>query len=66
MFAKYNTELFPIVKVDLSGTIKSDDDFADFTNNWLNLYNNERNFTFEFDIIMNGILLLNLIQKMLD
>jgi hypothetical protein len=49
MFAKYNTELFPIVKVDLSGTIKSDDDFADFTNNWLNLYNNERDFTFEFD-----------------
>ena len=34
----YDLSEFPIVKVDISGSILNDDDFNDFTSKWLNIY----------------------------
>ena len=42
---------FPIIKVDLSGNINTDDDFQNFTSQWLDLYKYKQNFEFEFDKI---------------
>lgn len=55
MFAKYNYDNFPLVKVDLSGTIVSNEDFNNFTQKWLELYNNKQNFEFIFDTKYCGL-----------
>ena len=48
MFAEYNYESFPIVKVKLNH-VENDDDFDDFLQKWLDLYIQQRDFTFIFD-----------------
>ena len=48
MFANYNYEKFPIVNVSL-GSIDSDNDFKEFTDKWLELYDNKKKFSFIFD-----------------
>ena len=55
MFANYNYDNFPIVKVDLSGTILSNDDFTNFTQQWLELYNKKEYFEFIFDTKKCGL-----------
>ena len=35
MFANYDYTNFPLVKIDLSGNIENNDDFLNFTNQWL-------------------------------
>lgn len=56
MFAYFNYIDFPIVKVDLSGSIKDNDDFSNFTNQWLKLYNNENYFEFIFNTYNCGLI----------
>ena len=38
MVAIYDYTNFPIIKVDLSGNINTNDDFQNFTSQWLDLY----------------------------
>tara|TARA_Y100000389_G_scaffold62068_1_gene58123 strand:- start:1960 stop:2343 length:384 start_codon:yes stop_codon:yes gene_type:complete len=56
MFAKYDYNNFPLVKIDLSGTIKNNDDFLNFTNQWLKLYNKKENFEFIFNTYYSGLI----------
>ena len=54
MFAIFHYNKFPIVKVDLSGNITTDDDFQNFTSQWLELYKLKTDFEFEFNTINTG------------
>tara|TARA_B100000963_G_scaffold143019_1_gene124514 strand:+ start:1732 stop:2115 length:384 start_codon:yes stop_codon:yes gene_type:complete len=56
MFANYNYNDFPIVKVDLSGNIENNEDFLNFTNQWLQLYNKKQEFEFIFDTYKCGLI----------
>ena len=56
MFAKFNYTNFPIVNVDLSGIILNDEDFTNFTNNWLQLYEKQEYFQFVFDTKNAGLI----------
>ena len=49
MVAIYDYTNFPLIKVDLSGSISNSSEFRSFTNPWLDLYNLKTNFEFEFD-----------------
>jgi len=49
MFAEFNHDEFPIVKVTLNDNIENREDFENFLNEWLRLYDNEEYFSFEFD-----------------
>ena len=48
MVAIYDYTNFPIIKVDLSGSISNNTDFQSFTAPWLQLYTFKNNFEFEF------------------
>ena len=54
MVAIYDYTNFPIIKVDLSGNINTNDDFQNFTSQWLDLYKYKQNFEFEFDTKNTG------------
>lgn len=54
MVAIYDYTYFPIIKVDLSGNINTNDDFQNFTTQWLDLYKLKQNFEFEFDTKNTG------------
>ena len=56
MFANYDYINFPLVKIDLSGTIKDNNDFLNFTNQWLKLYDNEITFEFIFNTYNCGLI----------
>ena len=49
MFANFDYSRFPVVLVDLSGTINNDEQFTHFTENWLKLYKDQREFEFIFE-----------------
>ena len=49
MFANFDYSAFPVVLVDLSGTINNDTQFRCFTENWLKLYEDQREFEFIFE-----------------
>ena len=49
MWANYDISNFPLVFVKFENTIKSDNDFNLFLNDWINLYNNKKDFIFIFD-----------------
>ena len=48
MFAVFNHDEFPIVKVTLNN-LENREDFENFLNEWLRLYDNNEYFGFEFD-----------------
>tara|TARA_R110002074_G_C12513198_1_gene663562 strand:- start:37 stop:471 length:435 start_codon:yes stop_codon:yes gene_type:complete len=48
MFAEYNYDFFPIIKVKLNN-VDNDNDFDNFLQSWLNLYIQQKDFTFIFD-----------------
>lgn len=48
MFAEFSLDKFPYVIVKLN-SINSDEDFKQFTQGWLALYANKKNFSFVFD-----------------
>jgi hypothetical protein len=56
MFANYDYTNFPLVKIDLSGTVKNNDDFLNFTNQWLELYDNKIYFEFIFNTYNCGLI----------
>ena len=49
MFAEYNYDEFPYVRVKFSNTIENNKDFDSFLAGWIELYNQKKNFTFIFD-----------------
>ena len=49
MWAKYNFNNFPIVKVEFDGVIEENKDFIDFINKWKRLYDEKEDFEFIFD-----------------
>ena len=54
MFAIYDYTYFPIIKVDLSGSITTNNEFTNFTSEWLNIYKYKTNFELEFNTINIG------------
>ena len=52
MFANYNYDNFPIVKVTFEEGPNSNEEFEQFTQKWLELYDKCENFTFVFDTTM--------------
>ena len=48
MFAKFNYDNFPIVHVYFSTNINNDSDFINFLNQWLELYESKKKFSFIF------------------
>ena len=49
MFAEYNHDHYPIVFVNFSESIESEDEFDQFLNEWLLLYHSQGDFSFIFD-----------------
>lgn len=49
MWAEYDHSDFPVVRVNMKGTIKDDNDFKCFLKQWINLYKEEQKFIFIFD-----------------
>lgn len=64
MFANYNYDEFPLVKVTFTGTIQSEIDFTLFKEQWLKLYDDEIDFQFEFDMKDIGMINPNYSYKM--
>ena len=50
MFAIYDYSNFPEVKVMFHGSPKDEDDFQLFTDQWLKLYEDKKEFSFLFDV----------------
>ena len=48
---QYDNSNFPLVKVKLIGDLSNDDEFNQFLNDWLTLYENQNDFTFLFDTL---------------
>ena len=48
MFAVFNRDNFPIVKVTMNGSPASDEEFDNFLNEWTKLYSEQNNFSFIF------------------
>lgn len=48
MFADFDRENFPIVKVTMNGKPESDEDFDNFLNEWTKLYEERNDFIFVF------------------
>lgn len=49
MFAEFDRNRFPLVKVTLNNTPESKEDFQSFLDQWNELYENQRDFYFLFD-----------------
>jgi len=49
MFFNFDLTNFPLVYIDLSGSINNDTEFKLFTEKWLDLYNQNQNFYFIFN-----------------
>jgi hypothetical protein len=49
MFGEYNHDHYPVIFVNFSESIESEDEFDQFLNEWLLLYHNQRDFSFIFD-----------------
>ena len=49
MFANYNYDNFPVIFVEFSENINSENEFDQFLNEWLILYHNRRDFSYIFD-----------------
>ena len=56
MFVTFDETKYPIVKVNFTGVVRDDNDFSQFTNKWLELYERNANFTFIFDTRNMGIM----------
>lgn len=55
MFAVFDHDEFPIVKVTLNN-FENREDFENFLNEWLRLYDDEEYFSFEFDTKNVGLI----------
>ena len=64
MWADYTDLGFPIVQVQMKGTIKNDKDFKHFTDKWLEYYEKKRDFVFIFDTTEVGFVSMKYAFKM--
>ena len=64
MWAEYFELGFPIVQVQMKGTIKDDEDFYNFTNGWLEYYKKKQDFVFIFDTTDVGFVNIKYAFKM--
>ena len=64
MWAEYNYSPFPIVEVHMKGTIKNDEEFEDFLNQWRQLYQRKTGFSFIFDTREVGYVKMKYALKM--
>ena len=55
MFATYDYSKFPEVKVVFNGNIQDENEYTLFTDQWLQLYEDKKDFTFLFDVENMGI-----------
>lgn len=55
-FANFNISQFPKVFVKLNKSIKSDDDYDKFTNDWLNLYKKQKYYNLVIDTTQTGLI----------
>lgn len=56
MFVTFDETEYPIVKVNFTGVVRDDNDFSQFTDKWLELYERNANFTFIFDTRNMGMM----------
>ena len=49
MWAEYNYSSYPIVEIRMKGTIKNNEDYEDFINQWKRLNERKKDFVFIFD-----------------
>ena len=49
MWAEYNHTNYPVVEVHMRGVIKNDEEFQDFLDGWMELYDRKHDFVFIFD-----------------
>jgi len=56
MFCIYNYDEFPLVKVSFKGNIRDENDFILFSQQWLQLYEDKKEFTFLFDVKEIGMI----------
>ena len=56
MFVTFDETEYPIVKVNFTGVVRSDSDFSQFTDKWLELYERNTKFTFIFDTRNMGLM----------
>jgi len=64
MWADYADLGFPIVQVQMKGTIKDDEDFKHFTDKWLEYYEKKQDFVFIFDTTEVGFVNMKYAFKM--
>ena len=64
MWAEYCELGFPIVQVQMKGTIKDDQDFYNFTSGWLEYYKRKQDFVFIFDTTDVGFVNIKYAFKM--
>lgn len=64
MWANYDNSNFPIVRVDLSGQLTTDEDYNNFIREWTELYKRKNNFKFIFDTSNCGYVNLKYAFKM--
>ena len=50
MFARYDYSEFPEVRVFFTGSINTEEDFTLFTEQWIKLYDDKKDFSFIFDM----------------
>ena len=55
MFANFDRTNYPYIKVKMSGVPEDDNDFQNFLDQWLSLYDEEKEFTFIFDTLEVGL-----------
>ena len=56
MFIEYNKQYYPFIIIKFNGSIKNDKEFYEFTNYWLELNDQNKNFVFIFDTFNIGLI----------
>ena len=56
MFADFNLENFPLVKVKFKSNVENDEDFDYFLKGWMSIHNQKKEYTLLFDTSEIGIM----------
>lgn len=62
-FAEFSIHNFPRVHIKLNENIKNDEDYENFTNNWLNLYQRRQYYYLIIDTTLTGLINLKYVIK---
>lgn len=63
-FSEYNYNDFPLVKIKLNNSINNDNDYNDFVNKWIELYERKTPFWFIIDTTNIGMVSISYAYKM--